>query len=103
MTIFIFKLYHEKVSMTNNSNNDIGNTALVLPDDVCDCWGPLVNELGIVPPLAQLGGLHVMHDVRLPAVKYLGPFSPPDLLVPSVGAVALLFGREMLKVVESGS
>ena len=44
-----------------------------------------------------------MHDVRLSSLKYLGPFSPPDLLVPSVGAVALPLSREVFKVVESGS
>lgn len=87
--------------MTNNSYNDIWNTAL--PDNVCHRRGPLVNEPGIVTPVTQLGGLHIMHDVRLSALKYLGPFPPPDLLVTSVGAVALPLGREVFKVVESGS
>lgn len=44
-----------------------------------------------------------MYDVRLSAIKYLCPLSPPDLLVPSVSAVTLLVGREMLEIIESGS
>ena len=89
--------------MTNNSNNDIRHTALLLRDNLGYRRGPLVDEAGIVPPLTQLGRLHIVDNVGLPALEYLGPLSPPDLLVPSVGAVTLLLGREMLKVVESGS
>ena len=88
--------------MANDTNNDIRDTAL--PDYLGDWRGSLVNQPGIVPPLLpQLRSLHIMYDVRLSAIKYLCPLSPPDLLVPSVSAVTLLVGREMLEIIESGS
>ena len=84
-----FIIFFILVLVTNNSNNDIRNTTLL--DNLGD-GGPLINEPGgKVPPLTQLRSLNVVHDVGLPALEYLSSLPPPDLLVPSVGAVALLF------------
>ena len=83
-----FIIFFILVLVTKNSNNDIRNTTLL--DNLGD-RGPLINEPGKVPPLTQLRSLNVVHDVGLPALEYLSSLPPPDLLVPSVGAVALLF------------
>ena len=86
--------------------------------------GPLVDQTAVVHPLLVRdgGGRDVVDHVGLPPLEYLGALPPPavavlgswvhwsppgptlaspDLLVPPVGALAVVCG-EVLELVESG-
>ena len=109
-------------SQSDVAHDCVGHTVLAVLGVLEDVGGggSLVDQTAVVHPLLVRdgGGRDVVDHVGLPPLEYLGALPPPavavqcwvppgptlaspDLLVPPVGALAVVCG-EVLELVESG-